>query len=366
MVLSQKINQLEKEYYKNLNIISQALGDQDFIFENIDSDINDDVLAVRDLYLDSEIENNEKATKLAEYAEKGIYVACYYLFLLNEVLKNNEDFDLKKYLILGYKNKNPITTFLYGIYILDIYSTNKKDTDLLKAEQVLNEAYNLGVSIALLPIKNLEISNKLLGLKSEIGEKQPVKKQININEEKRDVYLFTGTVVDRKIISSHNTTTSGGGSNGYGGVTPISTRTTTSIHSTITVVDDYGNEVNYYHPNDIDIRPNNKVTIISLDNSKNNIGIHNKDNTYAYYNSKKLEKLTPNWFNKLPLIGGIISFLVFFDYWGWEYLYSSTGLLIAAGGAFIGLIVAIIIEGIRLPFNKSAVKKLKNDMWKIL
>lgn len=362
MVLSQKIKQLEKEYFNNLNIISQALEDQDFIFENIDSDINDDVLAVRDLYFDSEIEDNEKANKLAEYVEKGIYIACYYLFLL----KKNKDFDLKKYLVLGYKNKNPITTFLYGIYIIDIYSTNKKDTDLLKAEQVLNEAYNLGVSIALLPIKNLEISKILLGLKSEIGEEQPVRKRININEEKRDVYLFTGTVVDRKIISSQNTTTSGGGSNGYGGVTPISTRTTTSIHSTITVVDDYGNEVNYYHPNDIDIRPNNKVTVISLDSAKNNVGIHNKDNKYAYYNSKKLEKLTPNWFNKLPLIGGIISFLVFFDYWGWEYLYSSIGLLVAGGGALIGFIVGYIIECIRLTFNKSIVKKFKDDMWKIL
>jgi len=250
MVLSQKINQLEKEYYKNLNIISQALGDQDFIFENIDSDINDDVLAVRDLYLDSEIEDNEKANKLAEYAEKGIYVACYYLFLLNEVLKNNESFDLKKYLILGYKNKNPITTFLYGIYILDIYSTNKKDTDLLKAEQILNEAYNLGVSIALLPIKNLEISNKLLGLKSEIGEKQPIKKQININEEKRDVYLFTGILISKEQTN-------------YNGTPEIR----------FVIQDDYGNDKYYYNNQDLELLENNKVTIISIDNPDNNIGI---------------------------------------------------------------------------------------------
>lgn len=115
---------------------------------------------------------------------------------------------------------------------------------------------------------------------------------------------------------------------------------------------------------------------MSLDNFENNVGIHNKDNKYAYYNSEKLEQLTPNWFNKLYLNGAIISFIIsfiIFFYYKWEYLHYLSGFLsglLAAVGVLVsisvGIIVATIIECIRSPFNKSTVEKFKNDILKIL
>lgn len=331
----------------------------------MDCEVNDDVLAAKEVFL-SNIPDQEKAEHFKKYIENGIYIGCYYLFYLAKVLKEDELINIKRSLTIGYKSKNPLATFIYGLYALDLYSKSKKETDFLKAQQSLEEAYSYGVSIAKIPLQDIKLNQELDQLKSKIGERQPVKKQIKINNEDRNVYLFTGSVVDRKIISSQNTTTSGGGSDGYGGTTPVFTQTTNSVRSTFTIVDTYGNEKIYHHDHDIDVRPNNNVTIISLDSPDNNIGIHNKDGGYAYYNDKKMERFTKDWFNKIPMILALLSFILFFSYCGWDYMYNAMGLLVAIGGVILGGVVYIIAQLIRWPFNKSVVKKFKQDMWRIL
>lgn len=342
-----KINELQNSFNNNLNIINKALLDEDYINDYID--FNN--ISVKQLYLNDNIKDEDKVKSFIEYVEKDVHIAYYYLFLMYQKISDKTLFEFKQYFLKGSKTNHNFISFLYGLYTLDIFFNTKKESELLKAQQLLEKAYNNGIVLAKPAIENITIFSNINELKSNIGEMQPIKKQILINNKERDVYLFTGVVIDRKIINSQNTTTTL--NHDYSSTsTSIQTNTTNSF----IVSDDYGNEKNYVHTCDISIRKENRVTIISLDNPDNNVGIYNKDNKYVYYRMYDIKKIIPLWYKMLTFLFIFIGFYIFPNFLDWDY-----------GTSTIGFAIIMIIYIFTISkMHKFKFNQFKKEMWKHL
>lgn len=341
-----KINELQNSFNNNLNIINQALLDENYINDYID--FNN--ISVKNLYLDDNIKDEDKIRSFIEYVEKDVYIAYYYLFLMYKKISDKNLFDFKQYFLRGSKTHHNFISFLYGLYALDIFFYTKKESELLKAQQLLEKAYSNGIVLAKPAIENITIFSNINELKSNMGEKQPIKKQIIINNKKRDVYLFTGIVIDRKIINSQNTTTTL--KHDYSSSTSVQTNTTNSF----IVIDDYGNEKNYVHTCDISIRKENKVTIISLDNPDNNVGIYNADNKYVYYRMYDIKKIIPTWYKMLTFLFIFIGFYIFPNFLDLDY-----------GTSTIGFVIMMIIYIFTISkMHKFKFNQFQKEIWKLL
>lgn len=337
-MLLEQIKKLEKQYSVNSHIIQRALynenlDDDDYLIDYIV--INEHSDAIRNIYFDFETTVEDQVEKLEEYINNGENVAYFYLFMLH----HNDNFDLKKILLKGYINKDPLATLLYSLYFWNNYLEHKKDVDFFKAQKIIEEAYNFGGrGIVKVAFDTMQILKNLEILKSKIGLPQPIKKQICINEQLRNIYLFTGKIIYQEQVSNN-------------GLTEV----------IITIRDDYGNDKTYSHRNDSELLDNSKITIVSIDNISNDIGCVYNYNNKEFYDDTKIN------YTNLGLYINI--FFVLFLFCFCSILVGAyTGiiekkyfLLVAAIACLLGFITHKVLN-IKNKENESIVKKIKNDI----